>query len=299
MKPAPLKVIAGTPDKPLVIDDIKIDCYVLEDETRVLSQRGMIREIGVRAGGGSSGSSTKTPRFFTSKLLKPFIPQEVAELLESSVEFFSPPSNIRTFGYPATILPSLCDIIIRADDAGQLTSQQKHIVQHCRILVMGFAQIGIIGLVDETSGYQAIRERNALATILEKYIAQEWHEWTKTFPDEFYKQIFRLKGWGSVDGIQRPSVIGKYTNDIVYDRLAPGVLKELRKLNPKYPSGRRKRTHHQWFTPDFGHPKLKAHLEGVTALMKISTNWEQFKRHLRKAYPKIGDQTSLPLEEED
>ena len=35
----PLKVIAGAPDKPLKIGDIEIDCYVLEGEKRVLSQR--------------------------------------------------------------------------------------------------------------------------------------------------------------------------------------------------------------------------------------------------------------------
>lgn len=36
----PLKVIADTLDRPLVIGAIKIPCYVLEDETRVLSQGG-------------------------------------------------------------------------------------------------------------------------------------------------------------------------------------------------------------------------------------------------------------------
>jgi len=42
----PLKVIAGTPDRPLVIGDIEIPCYVLEDETRVLSQGGFLTAIG-------------------------------------------------------------------------------------------------------------------------------------------------------------------------------------------------------------------------------------------------------------
>ena len=37
----PLEVIAGATDHPLVIGDIEIPCYVLEDETRVLVQRGM------------------------------------------------------------------------------------------------------------------------------------------------------------------------------------------------------------------------------------------------------------------
>ena len=42
-----LKVIAGTPDRPLIIEDIEITCYVLEDETRVLSQSGMFSSLGL------------------------------------------------------------------------------------------------------------------------------------------------------------------------------------------------------------------------------------------------------------
>ena len=55
-KKEPLKVIAGAPDKPLIIGDIEIPCYVLEDETRVLSQRGLQGSIGLGVGGGKSGA---------------------------------------------------------------------------------------------------------------------------------------------------------------------------------------------------------------------------------------------------
>jgi hypothetical protein len=35
------KAICGSPRSPLIIGDIRIPCYVLEDGTRVLSGRGM------------------------------------------------------------------------------------------------------------------------------------------------------------------------------------------------------------------------------------------------------------------
>ena len=146
--------------------------------------------------------------------------------------------------------------------------------------------VGIIALVDEATGYQRIREERALATILEKFIAQELQPLTKTFPYAFYEQIFRLKGWPGPDGVKRPSVIGHYTNDFVYSRLAPGVLEELKRLNPTLPSGRRRNRHYQWFTPDQGHPDLIKHLEGVMALMRASPNWDTFIRNLERAYPK-------------
>ena len=161
----------------------------------------------------------------------------------------------------------------------------------------GFATVGIIALVDEATGYQRIREERALATILEKFIAEEFQPWTKKFPYEFYEQIFRLKGWSGPDGTKRPSVIGHYTNDIVYDRLAPGVLDELRKLTPRLPSGRRRNKFFQWFTPDVSHPKLKEHLIGVIALMRAAPNWDGFKRSLVRAFPKRNEQISLALDD--
>ncbi|MCH7752817.1 MAG: hypothetical protein IH898_11760, partial [Planctomycetes bacterium] len=49
---------------------------------------------------------------------------------------------------------------------------------------------------------------------------------------------------------RRPGVVGKYTNDIVYERLAPGVLDELRVRNPTDHKGRRRAKHHQWLSRD-------------------------------------------------
>ena len=92
------------------------------------------------------------------------------------------------------------------------------------------------GLVDEATGYQRIRTERALVTILEKFIAKELQPWTRTFPYEFYDQIFRLRGSPGPDGVKRPSIIGHYTNDFVYVRLAPGVLEELKRVTPRLPS---------------------------------------------------------------
>lgn len=144
-------------------------------------------------------------------------------------------------------------------------------------------------------GYQEIRAKNALADILEKFIADKLQQWTKTFPYEFYKQIFRLKRWPGPDGAKRPSIIGLYTNDIVYARIAPGVLAELRKKNPTLLNGYRKNKHHQWFTPDPGHHKLKEHLAAVTALMRAAANWGQFQRSLNRAFPVRNDQFEMNL----
>jgi hypothetical protein len=78
------------------------------------------------------------------------------------------------------------------------------------------------------------------------------------------------------------------TNDIVYERLAPGILEELEQRNPKDEKGRRPRRHHQWLTDDVGHPALAQHLHAVTGIMRASKDWKQFHDILDRAFPKRG-----------
>ena len=287
----PLKVIAGAPDHPLVIGDIEIQCYVLEGELRVLSQRGLFHGLGASRGGGGA----EIPRIMASKAISPHVSNDLEAALKSPIEFQPPRGGRTAYGYPAEILEGMIDAIIDADRAGALPERYAHIVLRADILSRGLRHLGIVGLIDEVTGYQRIREERALATILEKFIAEELRPWTRTFPPEFYQEIFRLKGWPGPDGVKRPSVIGNYTNDIVYDRLAPGVLEELKRINPPVSPGRRRHKHHQWLTNDVGHPKLKEHLIGVLALMRAAPNWESFKRMLERAYKKTGEQFGLDL----
>ena len=293
----PLKVIAGTPDKPLVIGDIEIPCYVLEGEKRVLSQGGFVRALG-RTGGPKSGHSEvfNLPVFLRPKNLKSFIS---SELVTSSqpIQFQTGTGGSVATGYRAELLQEVCEVYLKAREAGMLLPSQAHIAARAEILLRGFARLGIIGLVDEATGYQRIREERALAKILETFIAEELQPWTKTFPYDFYKQIFRLKGWPGPNGARRPSVIGKYTNDFVYERLAPGVLDELRRKNPAQPHGTRRHRHHQWFTPNVGHPRLREHLAGVIALMRAASSWSAFRRSLDRALPKKNETIPLALDE--
>ncbi len=309
-----LKVIAGAPDQPLVIGDVEIPCYVLEDETRVLTQGGLYSGLGLVQRGNvaveglaqlrgsedvnQSNSTEKggaqLPRFAVAKSLSNHISNEIKVALATPI-LFEYQGNI-SYGYPATLLPDMCEVYLAARRAGDLRSQQMHIAERCELLVSGLARVGINALVDEATGYQEIRAKRALADILEQYIEKDLHPWTMTFPYEFYKQIFRLKGWRGPYGNRRPSVIGHYTNDLIYARLAPGVLEELRSKNPVLPTGRRKDLHHQWMTLEYGHPKLRGHIEAVMALMKVSSDWDSFYEKLQIAYPRLNEQFPMLLD---
>jgi hypothetical protein len=156
------------------------------------------------------------------------------------------------------------------------------------------AKVGIIALVDEVTGYQEVRDREALQKILELYLLKEFAAWAKRFPDDFYKELFRLRGWNwNKLSVARPGYVGKLTNDLVYERLAPGILDDLKRKNPRTESGNRKVRHHQWLTEDVGHPALAQHLHATIALMRAAQNWSSFYTMIERALPKRMGQ--LPL----
>lgn len=264
-------------------------CAVLEDGTRVLTQQTLFRAMG-RQGRPRERTSLDAegiPPFLNASNLEPFFSDELRQSWRPIL--FRPKKGGLggiSYGYRAELLPQICNVYLDADDAGQLKANQKGIAQQCQVLIRGLATVGIVALVDEATGYQEARDRDALHRILEAYIAKELLPWSKRFPDEFYQQLFRLRGWQySPLSVKRPQIVGHLTNEIVYDRLPPGVKDELRRINPIIKDGRRAHKHHQFLTEDIGNPHLEKHLASVIALMRASPTWGVFKRLLERAFP--------------
>jgi len=272
----------------LTVGGVVIPCAVLEDGTRLLTQSGFMQALGrARQAKGRQyyDADVNMPAFLTAKNLKPFISKEL-EVTSSQIEFITM-KGIRAFGYPADLLPKVCDVFWDAEKAGALTAGQKHIAEQAKLLIRGLAHVGIIALVDEATGYQYVRVRNALEEILDKFIASEFRKWVKTFPDDFYREMFRLRGWEfKEDTVRKTPLVGKFTLDLVYDRLAPGVRQRLQELNPKNERGNRKHKLFQRLTEDVGDPSLRAHLAAVIALMKAADDWDTFMRAMKRALPK-------------
>jgi hypothetical protein len=283
----------GSEDHPLKIGDAELPCYVLEDGRRVLSLGGMVGALGMSIGGAGRRQGDRLYQFVTNKTLSPFVSKDLVNRMEGAVRFKAPSRGVVVTGYEATILPDICDVVLAARSAGALRADQMHIAKACEVLVRGLARVGIIALVDEATGYQRDRAADSLAKILEAFIAKELQPWVKTFPNDYYQEMFRLRGLEySSDSVKRPQYFGTLTNDIVYDRLAPGVRHELKKAIPKRENGKPKGTLAQMLTRNVGYPKLREHLGAVVATMRMSDGWHEFKAKLDKFYPRYGD---LPL----
>jgi hypothetical protein len=289
----------------LRIGDLLIPCAVLPDGTRVLSQRGVGRALGRSFGGATwkkrdADGADVLPFYINATQLKPFIPNELMVLLTQPVMYRHGKGGGAGAGLVATALTGVCNVWLTAREAHyrgdiRLNEAQLNVALRAEIIMRGLADIGIVGLVDEATGYQEIRDRDALQEILNAFLRKELAAWAKRFPDEFYQQIYRLRGWDRTGkGSSRPQIVAHYTKDIVYARLAPGIIEELERRNPSE-HGRRSSKHHQWLTEDVGHPALAQHLYAVITLMRVSTTWDQFKAFLDAAHPVRGDTLQLPL----
>jgi hypothetical protein len=285
----------------LKIGNLTLPCYVLNNGQRVLSGRGVQNLLNLSS---SSINSSRQPgsrlkRLFNSKAFKPFIYSNLKVDQFSMIKCYKGKTVIH--GYDPVSLVDLCEVILQVKDSGVfLTARQNIIVRQAEIFMRSLAKVGIIALIDEATGYQDTRARDALQKILEKFISKELHPWVKTFPDEFYENYFRLRGWNytSIDS-SRPGVVGKDTIDLIYQRLAPAVLEELKRITPRLESGRLKHHFHRRLTDDIGHPKLREHIASVITLMKASNNWSFFKRMIDKAIPKYGQTLLLPFDEDE
>ena len=292
----PYKVIAHRADKPLKIGAIEIPCFVLENEERVLSQRGVATSIG-GSEGSSLGGAAEIPRFIRGKWVLPFIHKDLMLRLKSPIPFTNPEGGGMAYGFPAAVLPELCGSIMEAHRQGGTTSRQEAIVERASVLLRGFATVGIIALVDEATGYEKIRAERSLAAILNEFLSKELQPWVRTFPFEFYEWIYRLRGWGEAPKNGRfPGIIAHYTIDFVYTRLAPGIYDEVTARTPRLPSGQLKYHLHQWFTPEHGHPKVKERIAAVIGLMRSADDWQDFKKRLNRAYQKYGDVRQLTID---
>lgn len=290
----------------LKFGSISIPCAVLDDGTRVLRARSFAKALGSKGAGAywqwkrqKSKKGARLPEFVAKRYLEPYISDELREKLTNPISYLTKTGG-QAEGMSAILLPETCNIWLKFREKGTLTKIQEKIAQNAEIIIRGLAHVGIIALVDEATGYQDERTKKALQKILEEFIAKELQPWVKTFDDEFYKQIFRLNNWPyREDSIRRPGVIGRWTNDIVYDRLAPGVRKELHDLAERDNKGRPKHRLFRRLSTNLGHPKLREHLSAVTALMKASTDWKGFKRLLQRALPKYGTTLLLPFKDTD
>lgn len=282
----------------LALGALKVPVFVLEDGTRLISQRGLQTTVGMSTSGGSNGAHRTAQ--LVEKIEAKLSISDLSVRMKSPLRFKTVTGALPVYGFEATTLIDLCELFLKARDAGRLLPNQLHYAEAAAAVLTSFAKVGIIALIDEATGYQEVRPKDALQMYLQQLVRKELAAWAKRFPDEFYENIYKLKGW-TWPGMKknRYSVVAHYTTDLVYKRIAPGLLEELERNSPKSESGHRTNKLHQWLTDDIGNPMLAQHMHSLIMFQRLALasgfGWNKYVKMVDQVMPKRGNTLELPF----
>src|SRR5690606_5551236 len=106
---------------------------------------------------------------------------------------------------------------------------------------------------------------------LKKFLAESLVQYVNGFPNEYFKHLCRLKGVELRPDMRLPQYFGKLTNDLVYRRIAPGLVQALKGRRAE--RGKPNQKLYKWTSEDRGYPDLMMQLGTVVALMKIHSEY--------------------------
>jgi hypothetical protein len=207
----------------------ELHAFNLDNGVRLFDRESFETVLGIRRG---ESPGVQFGRISEHPLMKDHAFARSAGVFERPIRFKTI-EGVVTVGYDSEELIGLCRFLLKARELGTLRNlKELRYAQAAESLVVSLANVGLAALIDEATGFQKDRDRRALQALLDKYLKKEFAAWAKKFPDEFYQEMFRLKGWQWQGmSINRPQVVGYYTREIVYARLAPGIVEELERRN--------------------------------------------------------------------
>jgi hypothetical protein len=252
-----------------------IACYVLSDGRRIISRTSALAAIG-RSDDLTLGGDLK-------RYVKPVAAYLRVNLDDELVEFrLDNVSNKKVAGITAECFLEICRAFVRARDEGSLTTRQQEIAMNAGAFLAACANVGLIALIDEATGYQYMRAEDALRIKLRAYLEKEMRPWEKTFPDELWIEFGRLTGWkGSVQ--QRPKYWGSLVNELVYSLLDPDVAEWLR-VNA--PPPRHGQNYHQWLSSNYGLKRLVEHIWMLVGMASACKTMDELRYRMAEKFGK-------------
>lgn len=277
-----IKATFGAADKPIRIADIEVPCYILEDGRRVITMNGMLDTFAMARGGAMVKGMNRLELFISGERIRQYISNELFEKIKNPIKFRNGRSD--AYGFDSDTLIDVAEAVIKADNKGELQTQQIVIAHQCRVITSSLTRIGLIALIDEATGYQQKRENDELQQILTAYLLPEHRPWMQTIPEEFTKEIYRVYGWVRQPNNRGPRYAGKLIRQLIYERMPKPILPKLDEVNPANGRYQRKHKHHQFLTEKQGMDHFRSQVITVMTLLRISRDKSEFKRHLETLF---------------
>lgn len=212
-----------------------VTCYVLEDERRVITKRAAVAAL-------SSGPNNAHLERSIERL------PNGSALLAAGPNFieFSLPGGRVGHGIEAKTFARMLQLYAAALQAGQLRADQMPVALRAVRLLAGVAEVGIVALVDEATGYRAQLVAENKAFVYRALLQDSASDWALMWPAEFVDAICRLHGRRYAGGTQ-PAWLASTYEKIYRIILGEDAVDEMQRRNPEPKHGT---NHHQWLTPE-------------------------------------------------
>jgi hypothetical protein len=264
--------------------DKSIPCANLENGKRIISQTGLFESFDRPRKGEQRIENL--PSIIGAKNLLPFVEDELVE--KAKVIHYYHTNGKVAKGFDAEIIPLICLLYLDAEKENVLHASQKKSYERAFAMNRSLSKLGIIALIDEATGFQNEREAKALQTLLNGYLNPAFVKWQKRFPNQFYKEMFRIHNWEyDPTSTKRSPYVGRFTNKYVYDLFPHVVMEKIKDANAvvkKEDKSYRKRRHFQYLTTDIGLPHLDNHVSKLLGVMKLSKTEKNFKENFFIAF---------------
>lgn len=277
----------------LSLTGVDLPCYVLDNGVHLVSRTSFIELLtGIDEGGGWKKYLTVTP-------LRPFIDADSVEgrLVEFKIpEVEGIAENVR--GLPDDLVIEICRGFVSALEASvidpkkhPLTHRQAEMAIKANAILSACAKVGLTALIDEATGHQYDRARDALQVKLKAYLEEEMRKWEPTFPEELWVEFARLTNWkGSVT--KRPKYWGKLVMELVYEYLDKDVAKWLKDNAPAPKHGQ---NYHQWLSAQYGLKKLVEHIWTLIGVARTCITMLELREKMAALNGKTMVQLYLPV----
>lgn len=296
-----MALVRAVRDGSLELGGWLIECHHLETGQRVITQRSFADIIGMKRG-GPLGYRLAT--LLDNPALKSSKTKQLSLAIETPIRFkmLKGPS---AYGYQADVLVEYCKAILEARRVNAIVGiAAERYAKCCEIFVIACAKTGIMALIDEATGFatDAEKKKDEYRRLFETFIRDEIREWEKEYPKQFFDLIYKLYSMKPT-GNNHPQFFGTFIRKYVYQPLANSngaILDALDLKNPVvHALGGRKHKMHQFLTDSIGLPSLRQHLWQVIGIGNAARNRSDFDLAFKRAFPRVGDQFEINLDDVD
>lgn len=245
-----------------------VDCYVLEDGQRIISQKGAVRAL---SGGAEDG---KIGRYLSR------LPSRFAGLAAGPAVEFTPPNGGTAFGRDAEWFVDVLQAYVDAHFAGELHQSQEPLARNAAGILKALGKVGIIALIDEATGHQSQRQQGALGRLFDLMFRRELAPWRRMFKDSLILALCKLDDIRWTPGDRQPGHLGSTQEKIYNDILGTEAAKEMQRRNP---SPRHRKNHHQTLSAPV-QEYVRAQLDIVEVIANQSRDKEDFWTRMDRQY---------------